>query len=34
MTQAVPGKKIPDFKLPATSGKTLSPADWQREKRH
>jgi peroxiredoxin Q/BCP len=32
MTQAVPGKKIPDFKLPATSGKTLSPADFKGSK--
>ena len=32
MPQAVPGKKIPNFKLPATSDKTLSPADFKGSK--
>ena len=32
MTQAVQGKKIPDFKVQATGGKTVSPADFKGSK--
>lgn len=32
MTQAVQGKKIPDFKVQATGGKTVSPADFRGSK--